>query len=101
MRGAASTAAIAAVVAKAPAARARVVRDPPTGRRRETPCALMARRRLQSAGEARSGLPPPAPGVSGTDEAEHLVAPGLHVLARCERLEVQAQKRLGVRRAHV
>src|SRR3954453_19523062 len=38
---------------------------------------------------------------SATDDAEHLVAPALHVLGGDERLEGQAQQRLGVRRAHV
>src|SRR3954447_8970320 len=38
---------------------------------------------------------------SATDDAEHLVAPALHVLGGDERLERQAQQRLGVRRAHV
>ena len=33
--------------------------------------------------------------------AEHLVAPALHVLVGDERLQAQAQQRLGVRRAHV
>src|SRR3954452_11847891 len=38
---------------------------------------------------------------SATDDGEHLVAAALHVLARDERLEREAQQRLGVRRAHV
>src|SRR3954453_23496205 len=38
---------------------------------------------------------------SATDDAEHLIAPALHVLGGDERLERQAQQRLGVRRAHV
>src|SRR3954447_4359493 len=38
---------------------------------------------------------------SGTDDAEHLVAPGLHVLARDERFEAQAQQGLGVGRPYV
>src|SRR3954452_16075138 len=38
---------------------------------------------------------------SATDDAEHLVAPALHVLGGDERLEREAQQRLGVRRAHV
>src|SRR3954449_8206789 len=38
---------------------------------------------------------------STTDDAEHLVAPALHVLGGEERLEREAQQRLGVRRAHV
>jgi hypothetical protein len=38
---------------------------------------------------------------SRTDYAEDLVAPALHVLARAQRLEGQAQQRLGIRRPHV
>src|SRR5687768_12880704 len=38
---------------------------------------------------------------SATDEREDLVAPLLHVLHRDQRLEAQAQQRLGVRGAHV
>src|SRR3954447_6124616 len=38
---------------------------------------------------------------SATDDREHLVAPALHVLRRDERLQREAQQRLGVRGAHV
>src|SRR3954447_12494117 len=38
---------------------------------------------------------------SATDDREHLVAPALHVLRRDERLEREAQQRLGVRGADV
>src|SRR3954452_865025 len=38
---------------------------------------------------------------SATDDPEHLVAPALHVFHRHQRLQAQAQQRLGVRRPHV
>src|SRR3954467_11232357 len=38
---------------------------------------------------------------SATDDAQHLIAPARHVLLGDERLERQAQQRLGVRGAHV
>src|SRR3954471_13361854 len=38
---------------------------------------------------------------SATDDREHLVAPALHVLRRDERLQREAQQRLGVRGADV
>ncbi len=36
-----------------------------------------------------------------SDQSEHLVTPALHVLRRDQRLEVETQEGLGVRRAHV
>ena len=42
---------------------------------------------------------PPEP--RGADQRQHLVAAALHVLLRDERLEAQAQQRLGVRGPHV
>src|SRR5215211_7569439 len=53
--------------------------------------------------EIAGGGKPPAEIArsSAPDQAEHLVALGLHVLARDEALEAQPQERLGVGRAHV
>src|SRR3954465_15484571 len=59
---------------------------------------------LSSAGRTSAEpIPPRRPrrARSAADDPEHLVAAALHVLLGHERLERQAQERLGVRRAHV
>src|SRR5687768_9967040 len=58
---------------------------------------------MNGVGIVRRWMPAAAARSSGsaTDDGEHLVAPALHVLARDDGLEVEAQQRLGVRLAHV
>src|SRR3954454_10108418 len=63
---------------------------------------VLTRPTANGVGMGRRWIPAAAATASsGTDDAEHLVAPGLHVLARDERLEAQAQQGLGVGRSHV
>src|SRR3954470_21393889 len=63
---------------------------------------VLTRPTANGVGIGRRWIPAAAAAASsGTDDAEHLVALGLHVLARDERLEAQAQQGLGVGRTHV
>src|SRR5215218_5703103 len=60
--------------------------------------------RLAASASAPWGASPgsaPSDTASAADQREHLVAPPLHVGLRDERLEAEAQQRLGVRRSHV
>ena len=69
--------------------------DPPDRERRGDRAGGGCRRRT------RAPARPPRRRRSRADQREHLVAAALHVLVRHQRLEAQAQQRLGVRRPHV